>query len=151
MSTLAYRTILDAVANNNLLEVHHLHATGTLLNASMSAHAASHGCHDILKWLHLVGCPWDERTCANAARFGHFNILRWARANGCPWDEYTCLDAAAKGHLAMLQWARANGCTWIKDACLQWALGLGHTETAMWITSGAGDRCCLTKSAAPRH
>ena len=97
--------------------------------------------------LRASGIPWSLWMCKWALLNGHLNVLQWVRANGCPWDKTTCDDAARCGHLTILQWARANGCPWDKAACLD---GYLPGPVRAWIMSGAGDRCCMTKSSAPR-
>jgi hypothetical protein len=38
--------------------------------------AAGEGKQDIVAFLHLSGCPWDEWCCAAAAREGHLDLLQ---------------------------------------------------------------------------
>jgi hypothetical protein len=80
-------------------------ACGVRLSSLCCAQAASRGLEQ-LRWLRLIGCPWDAGTCAAAAWVGQLAVLQWARADGCPWDRYTCARAAEGGHLSVLQWAR---------------------------------------------
>jgi len=35
-------------------------------------------------------------------RGGHLEVLKWLSVNGCPWDEWTCAFAAEGGHLEVL-------------------------------------------------
>jgi hypothetical protein len=32
----------------------------------------------------------NRSTCAFAAAYGHMEVLKWLRVNGCAWDERTC-------------------------------------------------------------
>ena len=48
---------------------------------------ALNGNLELLQFLRVKGCPWDEWTCAYAAQNGHLECLRYARENGCPWDK----------------------------------------------------------------
>jgi len=44
----------------------------------------------------------DEWTFSRAAAGGHLEILKWLHVNKCPWDEYVCVSAVSNGHLEVL-------------------------------------------------
>ena len=164
----------DTALYGDLDELQRLVARGEAWDESTCNYAAMTGHLHVLQWAHENGCPWDTNTCEHTACSGHLNVLQWARTNGCPWNETTCSSAARSGFLKILQWARANNCPWSDTTCthaamyghlniLQWARAHGcpwnkakslviasDADTHAWITSGAGDHNCPTKSAAPR-
>ena len=99
--------------------------------------AAKGGHLEILKWLQSEGCPWDEDTCAGAAEGGHLDILRWLRSEGCPWDEFTCVRAAEGGNLEILKWLQSEGCPWDEDTCTGAVEG-GHLDV---LEHAIGEGC----------
>lgn len=42
---------------------------------------------EILGFLHLNECPWDELTCWHASIEGRLDSLKYAHTHGCPWDK----------------------------------------------------------------
>jgi hypothetical protein len=70
--------------------------------------AAAGGYLEVLKWLHITGCPWDSGTCSAAAKGGYLEML-WARAHGCPWSKQDCdFASAVHDHPETLAWVRAQ-------------------------------------------
>ena len=51
-----------------------------------------------------------ERFCEQMALNGNVELLKFLRVEGCPWNEKTCKAAAKRGHLECLKYAHANGC-----------------------------------------
>ena len=80
--------------------------------ARFCEHMARNGNLELLEYLRVKGCPWDEETCSGAAYGGHLECLKYAHDKGCPWDWLTCSNAAYNGHLKFLKYARENGCPW---------------------------------------
>jgi len=59
----------------------------------------------VLKWLHMVGCPWDADTTAGGAMGGHLATLQWARERHCPWyKDAVRAHAYLGGHVDVLRW-----------------------------------------------
>ena len=117
---------------------------------NVCAYAAMSGRLDMLRWLRVKGCPWDESTCSLAARSGHLEVLCWAHDNGCPWNAETCSSAAFGGHLGIIRWARDNGCPWDEMTCLGAAEG-GHYEILRWARDNGcpwDERTCASLASA---
>jgi len=74
------------------------------------AEMALNGNIELLKFLRVKGCPWDEKTCSSAASNGQLECLKYAHENGCRWNGLTCSKAAKNGHLECLKYAHENGC-----------------------------------------
>ena len=68
---------------NNVMYVKWGVKRGYKISVNTTYIAAKLGRIDVLKWLRLQGCPWDELTCAYAAQNGHLDVLKWAVENGC--------------------------------------------------------------------
>lgn len=41
---------------------------------------------EVLDFLRINGCPWDNNTCLAAVRSNNPSILKYAIKNGCPID-----------------------------------------------------------------
>ena len=109
---------------------------------SVTYRAAKHGSLAWLQWLHISGCPLDDRIAlaaihkdslpclqyahtrgihlledyANwAAQEGSIRCLRYAHENGCQFDTNTCRWAA--GNLDCLMYAHEHGAPWDKRIC----------------------------------
>jgi hypothetical protein len=95
--------------------------------------AMSHGHLEVVKFLHMSGCPWDRYACMSAAREGQLECLKYAHENGCPWTEDVCIDAANKGHLECLRYAHENGCP-CGDVTIHCAARGGHLECLAYAT-----------------
>ena len=78
---------------------------------------ARNGDLELLQFLRVSGCPWDEWTCSVAAHNGHLECLKYAHENGCPWDEMTCAYNAHNGQLECLKYVHENGCPWDEMTC----------------------------------
>jgi hypothetical protein len=88
----------------------------------------------VLRYLHSIGCEWDENVCWSIAEKGDLQTLQWARAQGCPWDKRTCSRAALNGHLHIIQWARDHDAPWCY-LTPQNAAMTGHYDIVKWATS----------------
>lgn len=87
---------------------------------------------ECLKYLHLMGHPWDERACEAAARGGQLNSLVYLRANGCPWSATTFSAAVYFDRLQVLQYLFENGCPRDEKACSRAAMA-GHIEILKYL------------------
>ena len=74
-------------------------------------------------------------ACESAAEGGHLEVLQWLHVNDCPWDEDVCTEAARGGHLEMLKWARSENCPWDVDKCLEAAHDHFNNDIIEWIES----------------
>lgn len=63
---------------------------GVRLHSDALAAAAQSRSLATVRFLHEIGCPWDERVCTTAAHIPNVTMLRYARENGCPWDVGQC-------------------------------------------------------------
>ena len=86
-----------------------------LLDAETCAYAAQGGQIGVLRYLHELGCPWNEWTVYNAAAENHLDVLRYAHENGCGWGsrgKLVCKKAIERGNLDMLKYLHEHGCPW---------------------------------------
>ena len=61
--------------------------TGELLECHMYL-TAGRGHLEVVKWLHVNGCPWDEKACSSAGSRTHWDTLQYLVDNKCPgWEE----------------------------------------------------------------
>ena len=67
---------------------------------------AENGNLELLEFLRIKGCPWDERTCSNAALNGHLECLKCARKR-VSLERETCLKLP-NGHLECLKYAQVS-------------------------------------------
>jgi len=82
---------------------------GYVLDPTMCAVAACNGDLEMLKFLRVNSCPWDEETCSLAALEGHLDVLKWAFENGCPLNPENIKNNALKnGHQDCLDFAVKN-------------------------------------------
>lgn len=110
-------------------DIKELYTKKSLLSVCTINYAVT--CRDfkLVKYLHSLGCEWNETTCAAAARMTvpysggtdptheeAFKILRWLRAQDppCPWDEETISNAVMYENYKMVEWLRAQEppCPW---------------------------------------
>ena len=93
----AYDAFMGAVKAGDLQEIKGLHQYVFWKrfreppNEAILFYEAAEGGHlECVKYMHEIGCPWDEDTCYAAAKGGHLECLKYLHENGCPWDERTC-------------------------------------------------------------
>jgi hypothetical protein len=48
---------------------------------------------DVLKWLRLNRCDWNDKVCQSAIQYGNLDVLKWAVENGCPCNDKTWSNA----------------------------------------------------------
>ncbi len=84
--------------------------TNFKLDHRLFAKATIGGNLEMMKWLRLQNCPWDEHVCSLAAKHGHLEILKWARENGCEWNEWTYHDAIIGGNDHIFYWLCEQDC-----------------------------------------
>ena len=61
--------------------------TGELLECHMYL-TAGRGHLEVVKWLHVNGCPWDEKACSSAGSRTHWDTLQYLVDNKCPgWEK----------------------------------------------------------------
>ena len=115
-------------------EIVRARVTLTVVKARQTAaHAASKGFLNLLKWLRLNGCEWDEDVMAEAALGGHLDVLQWSLKNGCVADYRTTENAALMGHIHVLQFAMENDLvTNVRMAVLMAARGQ-QLKTLKWL------------------
>jgi len=56
--------------------------------------AANKGHLEVVKWLHVNGCPWNEKTCLFAAKYIHWDTLQYLVDNKCPGWEKAAIEHA---------------------------------------------------------
>ncbi len=95
--------------------------------------AARYGHLDLLKWLRLNNCPWDEWTISQAVRGGRIDIVIWLHEAGCPSDQNTCTSAVQMGHLDILKWLLANGYPYDMITLLSTAKIYGHSQLVDYL------------------
>ena len=59
--------------------------------------------YDFLQWLKNKGYVLHTHTITSAVKNNNFELVKWLRINGCCWDESSCSAAAKIGNLTMLQ------------------------------------------------
>jgi hypothetical protein len=74
----------DAVELGCLTAVERLQRGGRLLKKHLCQAAARSGNLEKLKQFRRDRFPWDARTCLCATMGGHFEVLRWLHLRGCP-------------------------------------------------------------------
>lgn len=121
-----------AAENGHLDIVKYLHEIGCPWNNHTYYCAVTGGNLEIIKYLHENDCPWSESTCSNAVYHGHMEILKYLHDNGCPWDKNSCSFAAMKGHLNILQYLHENGCPWNEDI-VEYAICNGHLDIIQYL------------------
>lgn len=90
----------------------YLHVHGCPLEDRASDIAAKNGHNTVLGYLHQHGCPWDERTSAIAAKYGQLETVRYLYSHDCAWN-YTAYDYACDNyHLDVLEYLQREECPW---------------------------------------
>ena len=84
----------------------------------------AHGQIECLRYLHGIGCLWDDEAMKGAAFNGHLECLRFALDNGCGKSRLSCFAvesvcdyAATRGNLDCLILAHERGCPWDWEVC----------------------------------
>jgi hypothetical protein len=72
-------------------------------NGALNGRDVQYGHVEVLKYLHVHGCPWDKHTCSWAIEKGHLEVPKYAHTNGCPWDSKTSAKAEDNGHIDVLE------------------------------------------------
>lgn len=79
----------------------------------------SHGALEMLRFIHSVGCPWDENTTFVAVQENALDCLRYAHQNGCPVSDRAMTEAARWGRIACLEYLHLNcGVPWSEQTCV---------------------------------
>jgi len=89
--------------------------------AAVSSYACMNGSLKTAKYLHEIGCDFDEMACAKASFGGHYELLKWLRTKfdggkGCPWNEYS--TSYNNKHLEIIKYLHDNRCPCDKYACI---------------------------------
>lgn len=64
-----------------------LHKMGYPVDEKVFEEAIDHGDISLVKYLHESGCPWDENVFRKAVIVGILEIVEYLYENGCPYDE----------------------------------------------------------------
>lgn len=82
--------------------------------------AVQHNQISIAQWLHSIQkVPYDQcRYMVIAARYNLDEMLKFLHVDGCPWHKDVCYGLVRNHNLPMLQWVRAHGCPWNRKECL---------------------------------
>jgi hypothetical protein len=75
----------------------------SLTAATMNLAAAAGHLH-VLKYLVMVGCPWDTDTTTAAVINGHLNVFEYAYENGYDYHQQSFYTAARAGHLSIIKY-----------------------------------------------
>jgi hypothetical protein len=133
---------------------------GYICSVTTCEKAATAGCLDMLKLLHLhPSFQWSEHACFDVAYEGHLHVLQWSHEQGlpCPMWPNMCANAAKGGHTHVLEWLRGLDppCHWHHDTCamaaegghlapMKWALEHGCTWNREWCEATARERGHVT-------
>jgi hypothetical protein len=84
--------------------------------------SARSGKLELLQWLHVRGCPWDEpEVCRRAALSGNVNKLIWLQQVTAPWSaelkSEMLLSARWNTKLSAVKWLRQRGAGWPSSFC----------------------------------
>lgn len=112
---LTKETFNTVVEYGNLENMKWLHSVGCPWDEWTFAMTAKHRNFETIKWLHSVGCPWNNWTFTCVTERGDFEIIKWLHEQGCPWNEETFYDAAREGNLDIIKWLHEKGCPWDED------------------------------------
>lgn len=82
--------------------------------------------HEIYNYL------WNEDTFAMAAKNGHKQLIHWMLINKCPYNEKASYEAALGGHLEILKMMKVLQITISRNIC-EAAACKGHIEILEWI------------------
>jgi hypothetical protein len=52
---------------------------------------------EVLRLARMRGTAWHENLCADAAYFGKFELLKWLHLSGCPWNALNVVANAIRG------------------------------------------------------
>ena len=85
--------------------------------------AVNSGHVHMFQWMKDTGMTdkWRERHMYSAACNGHLEVVKWLHVNGCPWDEKACLFAGARTHWDILQYLVDNKCPGWEKAAIEHA------------------------------
>ena len=74
--------------------------------------AVNSGHVHMFQWMKDTGMTdkWRERHMYSAACNGHLEVVKWLHVNGCPWDEKACLFAGSCKSWDTLQYLVDNKC-----------------------------------------
>lgn len=97
------------------------------------ASAAEHGYLEILQYLRVHNCPWDERVADGAIKYGNLENLQWIVQNGCRINSEGAIYLAAYyGHLHIVKWLRSQGYKWGYDF-IKITIQNGHHHIIRWV------------------
>lgn len=101
--------------------------------SELTAASASQGNLEFLKYMHNIGCAWDNRVCELAASSGVLDCLAYAHEHGALWGD-ACTDAMAYGKLDCMIYAHEHGATLTKPTILFDPECLNYAVANKWIT-----------------
>ena len=97
---------------------------GCPIDHTRCASRAAYTAHvHILQWMKDNGMTgeWHDYHMISAAIMGHLEVVKWLHVNGCPWDEDTCIRAAEHKHWDTLQYLVDNKCPGWEEAAIEYA------------------------------
>ena len=97
---------------------------GCPIDHTRCASRAAYTAHvHILQWMKDNGMTgeWHDYHMISAAIMGHLEVVKWLHVNGCPWDEDTCIRAAEHKHWDTLQYLVDNKCPGWEEAAIEHA------------------------------
>ncbi|KAF4139397.1 Ankyrin repeats (many copies) [Phytophthora infestans] len=119
------------------------------------------GNFEMTKWLHQIGCNFDNRFGSGAVSGGHLEIVQWLHINHLRsltnrfHTEFHAMDTAAdEGHLEILKFLHINlqgGCT---TNAMDQASAKGHLKIVEWLHENRSEGCttkAMDRAAAQGH
>lgn len=99
-----------------------------------TAKMASLGYLEVLQWLRINKCAWNEDVIAEAAKNGHLNIIKWAYKNNAPYDETACENAAFGGHINCLRYCLELNFPCNMKNVVKYAAKGQQTKVVQWLS-----------------
>jgi len=129
-----YICVLDSSSNiNNRLEIiKFLYINGCPWDENVTKKAAELGSLDCLRYLCENGCPYNKEAMDHAAFWGHLNCIKYLHSIGCPWDKKT--SNLATNNIDCLRYIHEKGCPLGDDIC-SYALENGNLECLKYVRS----------------
>lgn len=86
---------------------------GAKLTSDLYAHVHNHNIN-MVRWLHMHGCPWPDDITIMYAELGHYDQFEYAVKNGAPFDDRECVAAIIRGVAAERRGSHFGGSEQIK-------------------------------------
>jgi len=120
--------------NMEMLKYFHKHAHFPDNTARSVACSYAIRCNqfEILKYLHRIGCEWDNNTFLEATILNRLDIVKYLHEHGCPLNNSACDNAAMRGNLEMLKYLHEIGCPWSERTCSE-AVEHNHFEVLKYL------------------